>query len=136
MTTFDNVGAVREPPLRPHPTSSLVFTGITLALASATYAYENGICSHRVGAGLKPAPTAHITPIFIAMACLSAPTVILNGAQRSEESKVSARKSVPSWDETLWILRLRLRMTFNADGGRAATVGASLVGALEGRGLA
>ena len=31
--------------------------------------------------------------------------VILNGAQRSEESKAFACKTALSWDETLWILR-------------------------------
>ena len=31
--------------------------------------------------------------------------VILNGAERSEESKAFARKTALSWDETLWILR-------------------------------
>ncbi len=32
-------------------------------------------------------------------------TVILSGAQRSEESKAFACKATLSWDETLWILR-------------------------------
>ncbi len=30
------------------------------------------------------------------MACLGAPTVILNGVERSEESKIAVRKAAPS----------------------------------------